>query len=217
MKTLHLNSQTLTHTVILLCTWLTSSLLAADICQLCRRLQYTSLMPAFRCCRLTHPRTIKLTRSWFAQTRAGMAWGKTLLVSSSWLIPSGYAVNRTDTQTSYTELKLCFTSTGTKVVSHPCNYVHSTVVLSYFWKTWLLMSHNLAAILLWEILIFLQCPGPLTSAYICNICWHRSLLSLDSPHSQVQVSQASSSILLITEVFMPLEKPHGYLRQGHSH
>lgn len=124
VKTLHLSNQALTHTVILLRAWLTSSLLAADICQLYRKLQYTSLVPAFRCCRLTHPCTIKLTHSWFAQTRAGMAWGKTLLVSSSWLIPSGYAVNRTDIQTSYTELKLCFTSTGTKAVSHPCNYVH---------------------------------------------------------------------------------------------
>lgn len=95
-KTLLWNHHSLTHTVISLRTWLAPSLLAADTCQLRRKLQCTSLMPAFRCCRLTHARTIKLTRSWFAQTRAGMAWGKTLLVSSTWLIPSGCAVNRTD-------------------------------------------------------------------------------------------------------------------------
>lgn len=47
--------------------------------------------------------------------------------------------------------------------------MYTTVILSYLWKTWFLMSHILAAILLWETLIFLQCPGPLTSAYIHNI------------------------------------------------
>lgn len=75
-------------------------------CQLGRKSHCTSLMPAFRCCRLTHPHTIMLTHSRFAQTRAGMAWRKTLLVSSSWLIPCGCEVNRSDTQTSCTELLL---------------------------------------------------------------------------------------------------------------
>lgn len=101
-------------------------LLAPDPCQLGRKSHCTSLVPAFRCCRLIHPHTIMLTHSWFAQTRAGMAWGKTLLVSSSWLIPSGCEVNRTDTQTSYTELQLCFTSAGTEVLFHPCNCAHSS-------------------------------------------------------------------------------------------
>lgn len=101
-------------------------LLAPDLCQLGRKPHCTSLVPAFRCCRLTHPHTIMLTCSWFAQTRAGIAWRKTLLVSSSWLIASGYEVKKTDTQTSYSELQLCFTSAGTEVPSHPCNCAHSS-------------------------------------------------------------------------------------------
>lgn len=38
-------------------------LLAPDLCQLGRKPHCTSLVPAFRCCRLTHPHTIMLTCS----------------------------------------------------------------------------------------------------------------------------------------------------------
>lgn len=146
-KTLLWNHHSLTHTVISLRTWLAPSLLAADTCQLRRKLQCTSLMPAFRCCRLTHARTIKLTRSWFAQTRAGMAWGKTLLVSSTWLIPSGCAVNRTDihpTQSLNFALPLLEQNWFLIPV-----ITYTTAIFSYFWKIWFLMSCILAAILLW--------------------------------------------------------------------
>lgn len=50
VKTLHLDIQALIHTVTLLRAWLPPSLLAADTCQLSRKWQCTSLVPAFRCC-----------------------------------------------------------------------------------------------------------------------------------------------------------------------
>lgn len=149
-------------------------LLAAETCQLGGKLQCTSLMPAFRCCRLTHPRTIKLTRSWLAQTRAGMAWGKALLVSSSWLIPCGYAVNRTDIQTSYTELKLCFTSAGVKVVSHPCNYTQHSDPFIFLED---LVSY-VTYVSSYPVVGDFHFPSmSLTSAYRLSFSWHLSVIS----------------------------------------